>query len=130
MKLSTGQASVGRGVPPGMMRLNAGIGYLAGNGIAVAKLAGILSEPVVLGRPVIDKTELKGLYDFILEWTPEPDQGPVAPGVSEPPPPSTAVSRPSIFTAIQEQLGLRVESAKGPVRVLIIDRAERPTENY
>jgi uncharacterized protein (TIGR03435 family) len=137
MKLSDDQASVvlsaelpqrGGSPPRGSMRLNPRAGYLAGNGMAVAKLAGILSEPGVLGRPVTDKTELKGLYDFILEWTPESGQGPVAPGVSEPASP-TAISAPSIFTAIQEQLGLKVESAKGPVEVLIIDRVQKPTGN-
>jgi uncharacterized protein (TIGR03435 family) len=129
MKLTAGQDSVGRDVPRGMMRLNSQIGYLAGNGIPMAKLAGILSEPGVLGRPVIDKTELKSLYDFVLEWAPESGLLPVAPGVSEPPPSSAATSKPSILTAIQEQLGLKVESTKGPVGVLVIDHVERPSQN-
>jgi uncharacterized protein (TIGR03435 family) len=130
MKLSAGQDSVGRGVPRGSMMLNPRMGYVAGNGVEVAKLAGLLSEPGVLGRPVIDKTDLKGSYDFILEWTPEPGQGPVAPGVSDPPPTQSAdISGPSIFTAIQEQLGLKVESSKGPIRILIIDSVQTPTGN-
>ena len=81
-----------------------------------------------LGRPVIDKTELKGLYDIKLQWTPEMGQGPVAPGGPEPPPPPDT-SGPSIFTAVQEQLGLRLESAKGPVDVVVIDSIQKPTEN-
>jgi uncharacterized protein (TIGR03435 family) len=70
-----------------------------------------------LGRPVIDKTGLKGLFDFRFQFvrqalSPNPD-----------------VSGPSIFTAIEEQLGLKLESAKGPVEVLVIDHVERPSEN-
>jgi uncharacterized protein (TIGR03435 family) len=53
----------------------------------------------------------------------------VTPGVSEPPPLSADISRPSIFTAIQEQLGLKLESVRRPVEVLIIDRAEKPGAN-
>jgi len=68
-------------------------------------------------------TELKGLWDFKLEWTPEPGLGAV---VSEP---SADISKPSIFTAIQEQVGLKLESVKRPVEVLIIDRAEKPGGN-
>jgi bla regulator protein blaR1 len=84
----------------------------------------------ILGRPVIDKTQMNGLYDFILEWTPEPGQGPVAPGVSDPPPNQSAdISGPSIFTAIQEQLGLKLESTKGPVAVLIVERVQKPAGN-
>jgi uncharacterized protein (TIGR03435 family) len=81
-----------------------------------------------LGRPVIDKTGLQGFYDIKLQWTPELGQGPVPSGGSEPTPPPDA-SGPSIFTAIQEQLGLRLESAKGPIEVLVIDSVQKPTEN-
>ena len=64
--------------------------------------------------PVMDKTELKGLYDFTLEWDPDQD----------------SAAGPSVFTAIQEQLGLRLQSQKLPVGVIVVDHAERvPTEN-
>jgi uncharacterized protein (TIGR03435 family) len=82
-----------------------------------------------LGRPVIDKTGITGFYDIKLQWTPELGQGQVAPGGSEPAPPPPDISGPSIFTAIQEQLGLRLESSKGPVEVLVIDSVQKPTEN-
>ena len=81
----------------------------------VPTFANVLSG--VLGRKVIDKTGLEGNFDVDLHWTPDeradaqPDDG------------------PSVFTAIQEQLGLRLESSKGPVEVLVIDRVERPSEN-
>ena len=91
----------------------------------------------VRGRPVaslVDQTGLKGNYDFTLQFT--PDQSPAAmfkrpeggsPGTDNAPPPDS--SGPSIFTVIQEQLGLKLESTKGPVDILIIDHVERPSEN-
>ncbi len=69
-----------------------------------------------LGRTVNDHTGLTGKYDFTLTWTPE-DQG------------SDSTPGPSLFTALQEQLGLRLSAAKAPVPVLVIDRLERPGEN-
>jgi bla regulator protein BlaR1 len=80
-----------------------------------------------LGRPVIDKTALAGKYDFELKWTPDPGQSADGPFGPLPPPPDP--NGPSIFTAVQEQLGLRLESQKGPVEILVIDRAEKPSEN-
>jgi uncharacterized protein (TIGR03435 family) len=85
-----------------------------------------------LGRQVIDKTGLTGQYDFTLEWTPEPGQGgPEAiglpPAARLPPPPDS--NGPSIFTAVQEQLGLRLDAQKGPVDIIVVDRAEKPGEN-
>ncbi len=86
----------------------------------------------VLARPVLDKTGLHGVYDFKLEWAPEPGEDVLAalglPSRPEAPPPVDS-SRPSIFTAVQEQLGLRLESRKGPVEIIVIDHAERPSEN-
>jgi uncharacterized protein (TIGR03435 family) len=84
----------------------------------------------VTGRPVVDKTGLAGKYDFVLEWTPDAGadaraQG-FGDGVNEPAP---APGGPTIFTALQEQLGLRLESHKGPVPNIVIDRAEKPSEN-
>jgi len=111
------------------MRL--GRGLLNGQGVDLGFLAGSLSNQ--LGRPVIDKTGLTGKYDFELKWTPDPGQpaampfGPPPPGVELPPPPDP--KGPSIFTALQEQLGLRLESQKAPVDILVIDRAEKPSEN-
>jgi uncharacterized protein (TIGR03435 family) len=75
-----------------------------------------------LGRDIIDKTQIEGRYDLTLKWT--PDVG----GASESAA-SSADAGASIFTAVQEQLGLKLESAKAPVRVLVIDHAEMPSEN-
>ena len=85
---------------------------------------GVDSE--VEGHLIVDKTGLTGSYSWTLQWTPETN-GPLgAPGGPNATPDS---SEPSFFTALQEQLGLKLESARGPVDVLIIDRAEKPSEN-
>jgi uncharacterized protein (TIGR03435 family) len=110
--------------------LRMGRGQLTGKKIAMAMLAQQLSQQ--LGRTVIDKTGLTGDFDFVLEWTPEPGQGGGAFGGPPPPPealPQADSSGPTLFTAVQEQLGLRLESQKGPVPILIIDSVEKPTEN-
>jgi uncharacterized protein (TIGR03435 family) len=75
-----------------------------------------------LGRPVVDKTGLTGNYDIKLEWARDS-------AVSSEDGTSTDPSGPSIFTAVQEQLGLKLVSAKGPVEILVIDHAEPSTAN-
>jgi uncharacterized protein (TIGR03435 family) len=77
---------------------------------------------------VRDKTGLTGRYDFKLTYTPEPTQH--VPGASPPEgAPPLDSNAPSIFTALQEQLGLKLESTRGPVAVLVIDNAEKPEPN-
>ena len=68
-------------------------------------------------KPVVDQTNLPGRYDFTLTWTPD------AIRATEPNAP------PSLFTAVQEQLGLKLEAARAPTDVLVIDKAEKPSEN-
>jgi uncharacterized protein (TIGR03435 family) len=81
-----------------------------------------------LGRIIVDKTGLTGLYNFTLEWTPEGAAAPPAGGSpSGAAPPDQ--SGPDIFTAVQEQLGLKLESTKGPVDVIVIDHIEKPSAN-
>ncbi|PWU00152.1 MAG: hypothetical protein C5B51_25775 [Terriglobia bacterium] len=112
----------------GMRGLRMGRGQLNATSAPLEMLANTLSAQ--LGRPVIDKTGLTGKYDFNLAWTPEPGQGggPFGPpGPDGPPPPDP--NGPSVFAAVQEQLGLRLESQKGPVEVIVIDRVERASEN-
>lgn len=72
-----------------------------------------------LGRPVIDQTGLAGRYEFTLNWTADD----VASSSAD------AADGPSLFTALQEQLGLKLESTKGPVPLLVVDHAEKPSEN-
>jgi uncharacterized protein (TIGR03435 family) len=102
-------------------------GRILAGGVPMAPLVGNLSNFV--NRVVVDRTGLTGNFDLELEWTPD-QPPPLATGVVPPsafPPPPT--DGPSIFTALPEQLGLKLESTKGPVDVLIIDHAERPTED-
>jgi uncharacterized protein (TIGR03435 family) len=73
-----------------------------------------------VGRPVIDKTGVQGRYDLKIRWTPD---GVTSAGTS------AADAPPTIFTAIEEQLGLKLKPGKGPVQVLVIDHAEMPSEN-
>lgn len=77
-----------------------------------------------VGRTVVDRTGLSAIYDFTLQFT--PDDGTAVPGAGSSAADPTA---PSIFTAIQEQLGLKLESGKAPVDVIVIDHVERPLGN-
>ena len=79
----------------------------------------------VLGRPAIDQTGLTGVYDYKLEWTPDEIQ--VASDENNARPADENV--PSLTSALQEQLGLRLVSRKGPVEIIVVDRAEKATAN-
>jgi uncharacterized protein (TIGR03435 family) len=81
-------------------------------------MARLASELSIVGRQVIDRTGLAGAFDVDLEWTPD------APGAAPSPD-----AGPSIFTAIQEQLGLKLEPATAPLEVVVIDSAEQPSAN-
>jgi bla regulator protein blaR1 len=99
-----------------------GFGQLSGRSVSPAMLAATLSE--FLGRTVVDRTGLAGTFELELKWT--PDQAPRRPaGTSDPPP--IDPNGPSLFTAVREQLGLKLESIRGPVDVLVIDSASPPT---
>ena len=97
--------------------------------VSMAQLTTVLSRMV--NRTVVDRTAITGNFDVDLTWT--PDQIPQGPQGAPPPgaPPLLPIdpNGPSIFTAVQEQLGLKLESSKGPVNVVVIDRAEQPTED-
>jgi bla regulator protein BlaR1 len=120
----------GQGGGPGMMLMRPG--QLTGQGLPLSSLARVLTQQ--LGSTVQDKTGLTGKYDLTLQWTPDRN-GSAMPGAPEPglqgpgSGGSTDASGPSIFSAIQEQLGLKLESQKGPVEVLVIDHVETPSEN-
>jgi uncharacterized protein (TIGR03435 family) len=107
--------------------LDGGSGRLTGKGVPVSQHIGSLSRQ--LGRPIIDKTGLPGNYDFTLSYTPEerdPIFGrPVSAEAAAAPDPNVT----SMFSALQEQLGLKLESAKGPIKLLVIDHAEKPSGN-
>jgi len=104
-------------------------GVLSARGVTMTMLASELSWWV--DRIVSDQTALADTFDLDLEWA--PDQVPQAPAViSTPDPPVVRrvdSNAPSIFTAVREQLGLRLEPERGEVDVFVIDRAERPAAN-
>ena len=133
-------------LPPGvgkngmMMMIMNGRMRLVANHRPITALLEMLSNQ--LGRPVVDATELKANYDFTLDFAPDGMNGPM--GMMPPPPPqhdggpgggapmasAPDAGGPTIFTALQEQLGLKLEQRKGPVDLLVIDRMEKvPTEN-
>jgi uncharacterized protein (TIGR03435 family) len=102
-----------------------GRGQIIGQGIPISNLVRMLAQQ--LGRIVVDKTGLTGKYDFSLQWSPDTGQGPMGHSVTDnTPPPDSDLS---LFTAIQEQLGLKLESQKGSVEILVIDHVEEPSEN-
>jgi uncharacterized protein (TIGR03435 family) len=111
-----------------MMRM--GRGQLNAEGVQVTAIVQMLAQQ--LGRPVIDKTGIKGNYDFNLQWTPDETQRSMGiAGLDRPAdsPLPADTSGPSLFTAVQEQLGLKLEAGKGPVETLVIDRVERASAN-
>ncbi|HEX8879061.1 MAG TPA: TIGR03435 family protein [Candidatus Acidoferrum sp.] len=102
-----------------------GFGKLEATHCSMSYFAWTLSNR--LDQPVIDQTGLAQFYDFKLEWTPEPPPGLAGrPDAAANLPPANG---PDIFTALREQLGLKLESHKGPVEVMVIDHVERPSEN-
>jgi len=103
-------------------------GHAGGRAMTMAQLAQMLS--VTVDRTVLDKTGLAGTYDITLSWRPEPGQGRsfgnhMPPGGALP---ASDPGLPSIFTAVQDQLGLKLEAARGPVDVIVIDSAQKPTQ--
>jgi uncharacterized protein (TIGR03435 family) len=89
-----------------------GKSQLAGTGVSMGALAGYVGHR--LGRIVLDKTELTESYAFTLEWAPDE---------------ASDSSVPPLVTALREQLGLRLESQKSRVEVLVIDSLQKPSEN-
>jgi uncharacterized protein (TIGR03435 family) len=116
--IARAEARARSGQPPAApvpgQRMTCGLGYnsgvLTGGSISLAPLAQRLSP--IVGRVVVDRTGLTGKFDFDLKWAQDS---------------SADAAGPSIFTALQEQLGLKLESARGPVDVLVIDHIERPS---
>jgi uncharacterized protein (TIGR03435 family) len=105
-------------------------GHLDSQGTNTEMLARVLSQQ--LSRTVTDKTGLKDNYDFTLQWTPD-DAPPPKPGGTDGGPAhndsATDDVGPSLFTALQEQLGLKLESTKAMADVIVIDHIDQPSEN-
>jgi uncharacterized protein (TIGR03435 family) len=102
-------------------------GSLVAGSVTIASLAGAFTKGAVLDRIVLDRTGLTGRFDIDLQWSPEQVRmGVSADGQATLPP---LQAGPSLFTAVQEQLGLKLESRREPMDMLVIDHVERPTEN-
>ena len=111
-----------RGEPPPDCGTLAGFGSLTAGNMPMEQLARLLSGR--LGRQVVDRTGLRGNYRFALKYTPDRSAAPDA--LAAAPAPADA-DAPPLLTAVQEQLGLKLEPARGPVEVFVVDRIDRPT---
>jgi uncharacterized protein (TIGR03435 family) len=108
----------------GQGRTSSGPGRLEATKITMQRLADVLAHSV--GLPVVDSTGLKGAFDFTLQWSPDEAPRIAAADGSE----AAGTAGPSIFTALQEQLGLKLVREKGPVEILVVDHMEKaPSEN-
>jgi uncharacterized protein (TIGR03435 family) len=122
-----------REAAPGQSQVTAGLASMTARGQGMGQLAEMLSSRLRL--PVIDKTGLTGIYDFDLAWTPdETEELPAKPGV-DPVARQAALaaaadnSRSSLYIELQDKLGLKLQSGKGPVSGIVVDSAHLPTEN-
>jgi uncharacterized protein (TIGR03435 family) len=129
-------AAARRGGPPPLPSFNEPMqcgmrvfpGALSAGGFPLSQLTQFMSSTVQ--RIVVDRTGLTGNFDLNMTWTPDQmPQGRGDPPPGAPPFPAIDPNGPSIFTAVQEQLGLKLESTRAPVDVLVVDRAEHPTED-
>ena len=102
-------------------------GRIRSGGFPLTAFASLLSQP--MQRVVVDRTGLSGNWDFELTYTPDQSTLPPGPLPAGAQVPNVDPNAPSLVTAIEEQLGLRLRSARGPVEVLVIDRVDRPTDN-
>jgi uncharacterized protein (TIGR03435 family) len=104
-----------------------GLGVLTVQNATMQDFAGLM-QSAVLDRPVVDQTSLPGKWNFLLKWTPDESQfGGM--GVKVPPPSDAPDAPPPLFTAIQEQIGLKLDAGKAQVPVLVIDKVEKPSDN-
>lgn len=106
----------------------AAVGFAPGrmqvSNATMGEFASLMQRYVRLDRPIVDHTGITGKYDFKLDWTPDFSQLD-----GNPPPMKSDANAPSLYTAIQEQLGLKLEAAKEPADVFVIDHVETPSEN-
>ena len=103
--------------------IGSGKGKLMATKISMAGFSESLGHQV--DRIVTDRTGLKGDYDFTVEWSPENHEGSMVGAIEE----KAGLTGPNIFEALQDQLGLKLESAKGPVQIIVIDSAEKASTN-
>jgi uncharacterized protein (TIGR03435 family) len=107
--------------PPACGRFITGARRLAGNNVTIDDLVRMLGAMASIDRPVVNRAGLSGGFDLNLEYTPQTGQGTDAN--------ADPAAPPSIFTALQEQLGLKLDPTNGPVKMLVIDHVEEPSPN-
>jgi uncharacterized protein (TIGR03435 family) len=132
LKVAKAEEIPSSGGPSHRFKMAMGNGGIESQGTSLEGLIQALSPQV--GRTIIDKTGLTGYYDYTLKWTPDNSPPPMAGGPEGGPPRGDAGSAPdaggpSLFTAIQEQLGLKLEPQRGPVDVIVIDHIDPPSPN-
>ncbi|HLW75433.1 MAG TPA: TIGR03435 family protein [Bryobacteraceae bacterium] len=116
------------GDPKGLPGLGfQGLGRMFAQNANISDFAGLM-QSTVLDRPVVDQTGLEGRFDFQLKWTPDDSQFPGLKG-QLPPPPEGADAPPDLFTALQQQLGLKMEATRAQIGVIVIDHVEKPSAN-
>jgi uncharacterized protein (TIGR03435 family) len=113
------------GPPP--CSFGGGPGRFQGNVVTLAMFGNMLAG--LVGRPVVDRTGVTGHFNITLEYTPEAGITSVGPPDAQAQTPPAGRDAPSLFTALQEQLGLKLESTRAPVDVLVIDTVSQPTDN-
>jgi uncharacterized protein (TIGR03435 family) len=113
------------GPPP--CSFGGGPGRIQGNVVTLAIFGNMLAG--LVGRPVVDRTGVSGHFNITLEYTPEAGITSVGPPDAQTQASPPGRDAPSLFTALQEQLGLKLESTRAPVDVLVIDKVSPPTEN-
>ncbi len=120
LTIANGGLKINEVAPGDSHSTSGGRGSLSAKNVPIARLADRLSN--LLGSPVVDQTGNTGFFDFSLSWSPEK---------TSPSPSPSAVddNGPSLFTALQEQLGLKLESRKVPVEFIVVDRVGKPTLN-
>ncbi len=105
-----------------------GLGNLPARNATMTEFAQVM-QTAVMDRPVVDQTGLGGRWDFSLKWTPDPTQF-LSMGIRVPPPTDDPTAPPDLFAAMQQQLGLKMENSKALVDVMVVDKVEKPSENY
>lgn len=122
------RSAAGRAHPGAAAKLTVSPGRIVAQAAPIASLVSTLAS--LLQCDVLDQTGLSGNYDFTLEWTPTAATGAAPPGSrldpKVPPPPTDG---PDLYSALQDQLGLKLDSSQGPTDVLFIDHIEKPAEN-
>jgi uncharacterized protein (TIGR03435 family) len=104
-----------------------GLGKLNVRNALMSDFTGLM-QSAVLDRPVVDQTGLTSRFDFSLNWTPDDSQfGGM--GAKVPPPTDTVDAPPNLYTAIQEQIGLKLEATRAPADVMVIDNVQKPSSN-